>query len=133
MFNNISWSSYITFIVLSAVAYYIVIGIMYFRADAMLLLKGGLKGRMHEQPEVFTSPDQSSVHELMAELNQLFSTAAEQGYPKEELLMALKTKLKEHTHLKNTNLEKALQEHIALSAGSSCGIQLDQSDMNRIW
>ncbi len=135
MLNNISWHSFITFIVITAIVYYVTIGVLYFRGDIMRLLKEGWKRNKVPEHSDGTSRAElfSSTHELMAELKDLFFTASDQQYPKEELIMALQTKLKAYSRLKNTNLEKAVQDHIVQSAVSVCSIDLDDSDMKRIW
>jgi hypothetical protein len=132
MLNKISWHSFITFVVIAVITYYIIVGILYFRTDVMRLLKDGIKRNKQPAPSIGSTSNTelfSSVHELMEELKGLFA----QGYPKEELITALTSKLKAYTHLKNTNLEKAVDDHIIQSANSVCNVDIDDNDIKRIW
>ena len=141
MFKNISWHSFITAIVVLVIVYYIIVGVLYFKGDVLRLLKEGIKRKSPNQPEPFSADSGSksdsvlfsSVHELMAEFNNLFITASSQGYPKEELVTALQFKLKAYTHLKGTNFEDAIDSHIIQTSSSMCSIKLDENDMKRIW
>jgi hypothetical protein len=124
------------------VIYYIVIGILYYRNDAVRLFKEGFGKRniIEPAPLSVTSADQktdpvlfSSVHELMVELKDVFFTAAGKYFPEEELVMALQSTLKRYQHLKNTQFEAAINSHIQQSASSICNIILDHSTIGRIW
>jgi hypothetical protein len=134
MFKSVSWSSFITTLVVLLAIYYIVIAVLYFRDDVMSLLKRKEKPAPSSSPEPQNRGSMfSSVHELMDELKELFFTAASRHYPEEELVMALQSTLKRYSNLKDTQFEAAINNDIQQSALSMCNISLDESDLKRVW
>ena len=142
MFKTVSWSAYLVAVLVILVIYYTVLLVLYYRRDVLQLLRQSIKRDAFKAPGPFSPTDAekkndpvlfSSVHELLEGFKELFFTAAQEGYPKEELVTALHAALKGYPHLKGSQLAPAIQTHIIQTAASICNIVLDENDMKRIW
>lgn len=146
MFSKISWYSFITTITILLVIYYIAIAILYYRNDIMRLFKDGFKkpapGNSPGTSELSALSEKNSkadptlfaqVHELMDELKNIFFEADAQHFQKEELLMALQSKLKHYSNLKTTPFQIAINNHISQSASSICNTTFEESDLRQLW
>ncbi len=146
MFKNISWPSFITAIAVLVIVYYIIIGFLYFRADILRLFREGINRKPLKSPLANTGLSNltekqakgdpslfNQVHELMEELKELFFNAAAQSYPKEELLTALQSKLKQYSHLKDTPFQAAISNQISQTASYVCHETFDDTDIRRLW
>ena len=146
MFSKISWHSFILTIVILLIVYYIIIGILYYRNDILRLLKEGFRIKAFQNPvadtrlsaltEKTVKGDPSlfnQVHELMDELKNIFLEAASQNFHKEELLMALQSKLKNYRNLKTTPFQTAINNHISQTASSICNTTFEDSELRQLW
>ena len=106
MFSQISWSTYWISIGSILLLYYAAILIKYFRKDIGRLLKP--RSSKSPQSEKY-STDQlsenegSDLHlkakELLITIESVFETAHAQGYPKEELIVALSLCIRKYPEL----------------------------------
>ena len=145
MFSKISWNGFITAVGVLLFIYYAVVLFLYYRRDILRLVKEGLKRPEPRDKDVLNEfkpefskserdpPDLSNVHELMDELNTLFASAAERKFPKEELLMALQSKLQGYPQLKDSFMRSSINYHIAQESQVQCGFTMDESELAKLW
>jgi heme/copper-type cytochrome/quinol oxidase subunit 1 len=141
MFSKISWQGFMAAIAVLLFIYYMVIALLYYRRDIARLSRNGFKKSAHQKqtpdPAVSkTENDQtlfSSVHELMDELKTIFTTAAERKFPKQELLMALQSKLKSYAPLKDTFMRSSINYHIVQESQIQCGFAVDEFELSQLW
>jgi hypothetical protein len=125
MLSSISWSEYFTTLLISLLLYYIVVGLLFFRADIIALVNRNSSIFKSEKSNVEDSHLNSIPHELMNQLN----TVSENNYEnKEELLTALKGKLKLYPGLQNKTMKNSISEFLQHNYP-----QLDEMDIKRIW
>jgi len=143
MFSSISWREFLTVVVIILFLYYFLVIVLYYRKDLSQLAKDGFhKKQIQVSPvakiESTSVPDSntilfSTVHELMEELKGLFTTASKNDYPKEELLTALKMKLRDYSQLKGTAFQAAVNNHISKESKDQCQTDLADIDLQQIW
>src|SRR5450631_3481333 len=124
MLSSISWSELITILVLVLIPYYLYVLSFYFRNEFVSLyrnqrnnLNPGLQlTEALTKPEVNNIPSDTSVtsvasevqfsivHDLLEDLKKLFAVASKAHMVKEELIQAMKSKLKNYTSLKNSDV-----------------------------
>ena len=100
---------------------------------------GGGAGRKHGERENGRMKDREleilfpEVYALIEELKHLFAFASEKGFPKEELILALQLKLREHVIFIGTAFQQAVNNFIEVAARDSCSIGLESAELNLLW
>lgn len=133
----------------AALAWWAVIGLLFYRWELIAFAKNGFK-KTTAETKIFPggqavkqsidaiagskdSPLFSSVHELMDELNILFTAGCGNKYIREELIIALKLTVRNYYSLKDTNFKTAIDNHIRLQSRDTFKIELSESDLKQIW
>lgn len=159
MLSFISWSEFIWFLVFLLVPYYIVVLTLYFRNEVFAFLRNPslrrdpdprrgpgfqAEGQSPEvepidSPQTFvavTSHDEISlsvIHDLLEDLKKVFAVASKTRMVKEELLQAIRVKLKSYPGLQGSDLQEDIGQHIKIEAKTICGIAFDVTDLKQLW
>lgn len=135
MLASVSWHDFVVMVVVTTILYYAVIITLFFRNDVFAIVKTGFHSyrnktvqTIDKEPELF-----AGINELLDELKTVFHAALASTYLKEELLQALHGILKKYMHLKGTDFETAIIQHIVQAAASGCALSLDDDDIRQIW
>jgi hypothetical protein len=145
MLHSISWQSFLTFIVVSAGTYYFFVILIYYKREISRLLKGKTFSTPPENgTELFSSAQKggtsnnpidlfSLAHELLEELKQVFSAALREGYPRQELIVALQILLRNYKKLKQSDVQSEINNHIETQSKETCSITLSAAEIQRLW
>jgi len=136
MFTSVSWQQYLVFISITAVIYYIYILLRYYRNEVINFIKGikntPVPSKEKNNDKTITTQD-ATLNELLGELKIFFQLASKRNYPKEELMMAVKLKLRDYGQFKNTPFEIAVNNFIATESDNQCSIHLSEDDWRVLW
>ena len=145
MLHFISWQSFLTFISISASTYYFLVILLYYKRDISQVLKVKTFSTPLETGTEFFSSVQvessssnpldlfSLAHDLLEELKQVFSTALREGYPRQELIVALQVLLRNYKQLKQTDVQAEINNHIETQSKDICSITLSAAEIQRLW
>jgi hypothetical protein len=146
MFNNISWSEYLTVITVFGLIYYAYVLLVYYRGDlhsrlasnnslspagnfqSMPSSNQALKNAGDNEEELLPAV-QSLTDEIMAFLEQ----AGIAGALKPEIIFALQQISKKYESLKNTSYQNAVNSLLQFECESKCNIHLDEAEMKQVW
>ena len=85
----------------------------------------------------YSDPDSSMlfpyVHELMDEIGQVFKTASNRNYIKEELITALQIKISKYPMLEDTAFRSTVSSFIATESRKACSVFLSEDELERLW
>lgn len=138
MFTDISWSSYITFIIVVCTVYYLVIAFRFYRSDVLQLISGlkpaqvsshqiGLK-QAFENQNIFQLA-QSLADEIQAYFNQ----AGKNKLIKEEILSSLKLLIARYPAIKDSSFKEMIQNLIITESETNCSIHLSEQELSEVW
>jgi hypothetical protein len=147
MFSNISWSEFIWFLVFLLIPYYLVVLSLYYRKEVLAFMRNPILRRNPEfeaetqSPEVepfhtISSHDDISlsvIHDLLEDLKKIFALASKTKMVKEELLQAIRVKMKSYPGLQGSDLQEDVSNHIRIEAKTICGIVLGAADLKQLW
>lgn len=136
MFNFISWSQYIIFLVIALLVYYLLIGLLFFRAEIAGIFNRDKVRTIsfphlssHEAAEETDNSMQfPAVHELLEDLKAVIGKNSRKELPKEELLMTLKEQVNKYPQLRDTSFAASISNFLHQELP-----QLDDVDLNRLW
>lgn len=159
MLSFISWSEFIWFLVFILVPYYLVVLSLYYRSEFFAFMRNPslrrdpdprrgpgfqAEGNLPEaesinSPQTFTATSShddislSVIHDLLEDLKKVFAVASKTRMVKEELLQAIRVKLKSYPGLQGSDLQEDIGQHIKIETKSFCGISLDVTDLKQLW
>lgn len=159
MFTNISWATYIIFVVLLFAVWYIIIGLKFYFRDLQNILSGKTKFAFrgvrneyssHKNEEITNSEalefDSNSfpnkeetdkrfqdAEELTSKLKDAISDAASKNYNKEEFTFLLQLTLKEYPTLKGSPFQVAINNLIASECDKHSFIRLSAVELGMLW
>jgi hypothetical protein len=151
MLNKITWSSFLILLALIIIGYYLYVLIVYYRKDIFSVRStnkksfeqttrsgNSIKNKTIQReilPVTEKPADESFtlVHELLEDLKDLFLKASRTKMVKEELLQAIRTKLKTYPGIGETELQEDIKTHIVMEAKDQCGLEISPVDMKQIW
>lgn len=139
--QHTSWADFFTFLSIALVIYYLFVLVVYYRHDLQKVLSGnGRPTQRTAAATVFsTAPERNPEAEgsekqyaeatkAVSELQSLF----EEGYIKEELILALQLKLRQYQHLKVTPFAVSVMNYIT-SESEKRSIPLDEDELRVLW
>lgn len=150
MFTNISWLEYITFVFVSLIIYYVIVGLKFYSYALRLMLlrhKKLLEGSQLQQlqPELFASPKKYTsvaddtddpkveIEKLTTEIKSIIKEAASQNYIKEEFILSLQILLREYLYLKNSPFFAGINNLIASECEKNGYIKLSAEERVMLW
>jgi hypothetical protein len=142
MFENISWQTYWTAIVILSFAYYLTVYVLYFRK--------GLINRSQTQnlpaehltkssPSSFTIDNESidkaelQAQSCLDEINAFFEAKKKSKTEKNELLYGLHGIVQKYSSLKDSSYSDTLSNIIVTQAQSICSVHLGVDEVNAVW
>lgn len=143
MFENISWTQYLTVLVIVLVVYYLYVGVRYYGPE----IKKIFGSRVQDEPEILelfsdkgspksVSPedqDYEQVEQLTSALKRLLVDAADKQVPAEEILEILKSLLGQYDELADSPFRPALNELIVSECGRYGIIQINEEVVDELW
>jgi len=140
MLSKISWSEFIWFLILILVPYYFVVLSLFYRKEVLAFMRNPVLRRgpdMEVEPfHTVSSHDEISlsvIHDLLEDLKKVFAVAAKTNMVKEELVQAIRVKLKSYPGLQGSDLQEDISNHIKIEAQTICSIVLDATDLKLLW
>jgi hypothetical protein len=147
MLHTISWKVFFSLLLAAVGVYWLVVLFIYYRVsfvnwihNSLRAAEGGRdtfrkheergKGRVKDGELEILFPE---VYALIEELKHLFAFASEKRFPKEELILALQLKLREHVKFIGTAFQQAVNNFIEVAARDSCSIGLEPAELNLLW
>jgi hypothetical protein len=156
MFTNISWTTYIAFVALLLVIWYLIVGLRFYIGDLQILFSG--RNRFTSQSEnnefqfvqqndaASNMPDMHDelskeqtdhlfevVETLSAKIKEAVSDAAAKNYNKEEFSFLLQLTLKEYPELTNTPFQVPINNLIVSECEKQGFIHLSAVELEMLW
>jgi hypothetical protein len=134
MLSKISWSGFIWFLIFLLVLYYFVVVAVYFRKEVLNFMRKPVN--VPQTLAAVSTHDDisfSAIHDLLEDLKKVFAVATKTMMVKEELLQAVRVKLKLYPGLKGSDLREDISNHIRIEAKNICEIVLDDTDLKQLW
>jgi hypothetical protein len=86
------------------------------------------------QPSLFSDDDvYSSVHELTEELKKVFEAALRDRLDRDQILEAVKLRLRNYPAIRGSSFQQAVNNHIITELQSKCGIEVSSDALNDCW
>lgn len=124
MFQTISWSQYINFLLIALLIYYPLVGLLFYRTELSALVKR--KGGSNDLPGIsapsFNSEEQDD--KLLDELRAVHEATTHRAFPKEELMLTIIQKVKQYSDINKELINQFMTEAFP---------QLEERDRRRIW
>jgi hypothetical protein len=141
MFNDISWQNFIVFIASVSIAWYVTIGIVYYRTDLKTLFQFVserlLPGKLPVKNETIETEELTdpfdAAQKARNEISQILERAAHHSFPKEEIIVAFKLCLKQYEQLKTTVFRSVINNFISIESKNKCSTIFDEADLNQVW
>jgi hypothetical protein len=136
MFNNISWSSYWSVLIVLVILYYIQIGWAYYRREIFRPFPGNKPVKTATSSSSELSADdqifpvvQSFTHEVTAYLEQ-----ASQGKSvKNELIYGLRQIARKYPGIQHCSYRSALDQLIEFESKDKCAVALSEEEISQVW
>lgn len=144
MLNSISWASYIYAVCAIVVVYYIFVGLLFYRLEAVNYLKS-LKEKYQSNANKLSSDGQlkreiipaavelNSLEEVLLSLLFSIKKAASQQFIKEELLQSLKSQIQFYVGKVIDLPKEKINEYIVTTSETYCSIHLSEEDLKVLW
>lgn len=139
MFTDISWSSYITFMIALLAVYYLFIGFTYYRSD-LLQLFSGKEFRpnqiFHQEnlQQAFQKQDMFQVSQSLGdEIMAYLSEAGRDTLNKEDILQSLKSLVAKYPSIKDSAFRDVIQNLILTESETNCSIHLSEEELSALW
>ena len=153
MFNNISWSEYLTFIAVSSLIWYAFVIYTYYRHDVLktarakqpvpdhamnftyVPVKEQVRSSSHEgyQPKTAEEDHSLVVQSFTDELQAYLEEAGKDEVSKEILLQSLSVITSKYRSLAQSEYRDSLDQFIINQAEINCAVFLSENEVERIW
>ena len=156
MFTNISWTTYITFVSILSIAWYLVIGVRFYLRDLQILLSRKGKStqevaanafgsvqhdeEISHQPDTISIPNQEQTYQLFekveilsAKIKEAVSDALEKDYGKEEFSFSLQRILKAYPELKGSPFQVPINNMVISECEKQGFIRLSAVELEMLW
>lgn len=128
MLQSVSWSQYITILLVATIFYYLFIWIVYFKAKFSFIPGlSNLQSSVHGED----SPDEvlTTAQHVMDDLRPLFKAGAN----KNELLYALQQQLSKYNNWDEPGFRDTINQYISRQCGTTCSIRLSEDEFSALW
>jgi hypothetical protein len=141
MLSSISWSQFLTAIIILLISYYCIIAGLYYRIEIFSLFKTNpVKPNPTDLPmEINTANEKQDLFSnekiklLMQELNSLLMAAVKTKTIREELIMALQMLFRDYSDLKDQPITSELNQLIKNECKNICSITLSDVELKMLW
>jgi hypothetical protein len=154
MFSNISWSEYLTFILVSALIWYAYVFYAYFRYDLFQSISGkkaDSSNAIHfgtastqqtesspvnfqgDQPQLTETNQSQVIESFVEEVRAYLNEAGQEEIPKESLIQSLSRITNKYSLLSQSEYKASLDQFIIQEAEANCAVLLDKNEVSRIW
>lgn len=132
MLEGITWKTYLIYMIILLVVYYLIIGILYYRGGIIDLIKG--RGRVTKEPEVRSARASfDELEEVVEDIRANILLKAGDMVGKEELLGQLANRLTNYHGLREPAFRIALNHFIVEHAESICGVTFEEDELDERW
>ena len=150
MLRNISWTSYLIFMLITLTGYYITICLKYYKGELKDIISGRhkifwkiksdnlktlavrnqneLDHQESNQNDLF-----SAVNQLTEEIKYSLEQAAASNLIKEELLYSLQQLAKKYLQIKASPFRALITNYILVESSNYGSIHLSEEDVNTMW
>lgn len=129
MFSAISWSQYVTFMIIATAGYYLFVWVVHFKGKLPSFPVGGQAGGFSMHGEDGSGEVTSTVQHVMEALQPVFENRGNRN----ELVMALQKSLERYRDWDEPGFREALNDYMARESASVCSIHLGEEDFRVIW
>jgi len=138
MLQAITWSEFLSFLLIVTIAYYAAVFLVCYRKHLQLLRAFIFRFTTKDHaPVVKKEADPNDVFDqastLAADLRQIIREASEKEILHTELKFALRSELKNYQQLKNTAFQKAINNLIQKEGNDFCSVSLSEDELNMLW
>jgi len=137
MLTGTTWVQFLEGIALLLIAYYIVVGLLYFKKEmrALLQRKKSNTVRVNEEniPQSSQDPLMPSLHALMTGIKTLLQAAASEKYAANETILGLQQLIREYPAIKVSRFVPSINNEIIQLSNELLGQPLSADDMDVIW
>lgn len=150
MLKNISWTSYLIFMLIALIGYYITICLKYYKAEIRDIVSGrsnlfskiksGNQKAFAARSQIKLPNEQTDEHDLFPLINQfsedikiLLAQAAANNLIKQEVIYALQQLGKKYFQIKATPFQSFITNYILVESSNYSSIHLSEEDLNTLW
>lgn len=141
MFTNISWSSYITFMIIVSAVYYLVIGFQFYRSDVLKVISGTkpasvpvLSSHQAGLKEAFENQDIFRLAQSLAdEVQAYLKEAGRNKISKQDVVQSLKSLPARYPAIKDSSFKDMIQNLMITECETNCSIHLSEQELSEIW
>jgi len=113
------------------VGYYLFIGYRYYRNDLLELISG--KRNTTKDNDVSTQRHQPLIQSFSDEVHAFMEQAGKNELDKKDIMQSLQLLLKKYPALKDSGLQKSVQNLIINECASYCSIHLSDEELGGLW
>ena len=138
MLGKISWSNYLEAVALLIAGYYVVIGILYYRAEIKQILNGKFKRKQKisgddTAPGEMEAADFDELEAVVADLKNDVLEQAGKEATKDQLLLQLQQRLANYGGLRRPAYRVAINHFIIEKAKDICGVAYSEDELEAAW
>ncbi len=150
MLKNISWTSYLIFILIALIIYYTTICLKYYKEEIKDILSGrsSIFSKLKSgNAKIFIARNQNRLHhdqsdehdllplinQLTEEINESLKQAAANNLIKEELIYSLQQLAKKYFKIKGTPFQSFISNYVLVESANYSSVHLSEEDLNTMW
>lgn len=140
MLSEITWNNYLTAVGLTAAAYYIIVGAIYYKKEINDFLKVKIhKGKSGVSKEEANGREGNGDKSSFEELEQLVGTLrgilqeAGKEAEKPELLIKINARLANYGGLRHPAFRNAIKNFIIINAKTYCDTEFTDDELEQSW
>lgn len=128
MLHSISWSLYLSVLVIAIIIYYAFVWIVYFNGRMPALLLSNKQKAFSSNAEDYADDTMSKVQHITNELQSIFQHKQNRN----ELIMALHKSLQQY-HDSDEYFKNIINEFIVHESLNKCSIHFSEEDLRVLW
>jgi len=125
MIHNISWPQYWMAVILTSLAYYLFIWVVYFKANLNFLKPQSVSLK----ESVNSGTDREDMNIILGDLEDAFDNRKN----KNELILALKNKIQSYQEINDPGFRDSVNRFIISESLTKCSIRLEDDDLRTLW
>ncbi len=128
MFTQISWSTYLTTILLLSIAYYLFLALRYYRKDILKIFAGKKITGSEKFSFDFQNP---MLQSFSVEVRAFLFEAIKNSLDKEDIIGSIRMLIRKYPGVKDMTLRNSI-EHLIIEE-SAATIHLSNQDLSELW